>query len=101
MHSLFFLKILSNLKSKLESVSQTYNDFNSLVDLAHETLYERENPSKVHSLEVQDGKSIEQSQGKSNSSVRYSSSTFFFLVQTKNESFSRLGNLLQKVFIFA
>lgn len=101
MNSLFLLKILSNLKSKLESVSQTYNDFNSLVDLAQETLYERENPPKAHSIDTQDGKSVEQSQGKSNSAVRYSSSTFFFLVQTKNESFSRLDNRLRKVFIFA
>jgi hypothetical protein len=51
---LFFLlnfidvfKILSNLKSKLETISQTFNDFNYLVDLAHDTLYQRENAFKV------------------------------------------------------
>jgi hypothetical protein len=40
-------KILSNLKSKLETISQTFNDFNYLVDLAHDTLYQRENTAKV------------------------------------------------------
>ncbi|CAF1219753.1 unnamed protein product [Adineta steineri] len=39
-------QILSNLKSKLETISQTYNDFNNLVQLAHETLYQRENNTK-------------------------------------------------------
>lgn len=35
-------QILSNLKSKLETIAQTFNDFNYLVELAHETLYQRE-----------------------------------------------------------
>ncbi|CAF3440289.1 unnamed protein product [Rotaria sp. Silwood1] len=39
-------QILSNLKSKLETISQTFNDFNYLVQLAHETLYQREKTSK-------------------------------------------------------
>jgi hypothetical protein len=43
----FILKILSNLKSKLETISQTFNDFNYLIQLAHETLYQRENIAKV------------------------------------------------------
>ncbi|CAF2029502.1 unnamed protein product [Rotaria magnacalcarata] len=39
-------QILSNLKSKLEVVSQTFNDFNYLVQLAHETLYQKEKAAK-------------------------------------------------------
>ena len=39
-------QILSNLKSKLETISQTFNDFNYLVELAHDTLYQRENTAK-------------------------------------------------------
>ncbi|CAF4498014.1 unnamed protein product [Rotaria socialis] len=39
-------QILSNLKSKLEVVSQTFNDFNYLVELAHETLYQKEKAAK-------------------------------------------------------
>ncbi|CAF1069854.1 unnamed protein product [Adineta ricciae] len=39
-------QILSNLKSKLETISQTFNDFNHLVELAHDTLYHRENTAK-------------------------------------------------------
>ncbi|CAF2691543.1 unnamed protein product [Rotaria sp. Silwood2] len=39
-------QILSNLKSKLETISQTFNDFNYLVQLAHEALYQREKTSK-------------------------------------------------------
>ncbi|CAF0844658.1 unnamed protein product [Rotaria sp. Silwood1] len=39
-------QILSNLKSKLESISQTFNDFNYLIELAHNTLYQRENTAK-------------------------------------------------------
>ncbi|CAF1111726.1 unnamed protein product [Rotaria sordida] len=39
-------QILSNLKSKLETISQTFNDFNYLVQLAHDTLYQREKTSK-------------------------------------------------------
>jgi hypothetical protein len=51
MNSFFFkLKILSNLKSKLESISQTFNDFNYLVELAHDTLYQREHTAKVYSF---------------------------------------------------
>jgi hypothetical protein len=46
------LKILSNLKSKLETISQTFNDFYYLVDLAHDTLYQRENTAKV-SISIQ------------------------------------------------
>jgi hypothetical protein len=49
-HFFFYLKILSNLKSKLETISQTFNDFNSLVQLAHEALYQRENTVKVNLL---------------------------------------------------
>ena len=43
----FCLQILSNLKSKLETIAQTFNDFNYLVDLAHETLYQRETIVRV------------------------------------------------------
>ncbi|UJR16017.1 hypothetical protein I4U23_002931 [Adineta vaga] len=39
-------QILSNLKSKLETISQTFNDFNYLVELAHDTLYQRESTAK-------------------------------------------------------
>ncbi len=46
----FILKILSNLKSKLETISQTFNDFNYLIQSAHETLYQRENLAKVFIL---------------------------------------------------
>jgi hypothetical protein len=41
------LKILSNLKSKLQTIFQTFTDLNYLVDLAHDTLYQRENTAKV------------------------------------------------------
>ncbi|CAF4591156.1 unnamed protein product [Rotaria socialis] len=39
-------QILSNLKSKLETISQTFNDFNNLIELAHGTLYQRENTAR-------------------------------------------------------
>ncbi|CAF1318272.1 unnamed protein product [Adineta ricciae] len=39
-------QILSNLKSKLETISQTYNNFGHLVQLAQELLYQRENATK-------------------------------------------------------
>ncbi|CAM4917867.1 unnamed protein product, partial [Rotaria socialis] len=39
-------QILSNLKSKLETISQTFNDFNNLIELAHDTLYQRENTAR-------------------------------------------------------
>ncbi|CAF0775029.1 unnamed protein product [Rotaria sordida] len=39
-------QILSNLKSKLETTSQTFNDFDYLIELAHDTLYQRENSAK-------------------------------------------------------
>ncbi|CAF2072765.1 unnamed protein product [Rotaria magnacalcarata] len=39
-------QILSNLKSKLETISQTFNDFNNLIELAHDTLYQRENAAR-------------------------------------------------------
>ncbi|CAF5223769.1 unnamed protein product [Rotaria magnacalcarata] len=43
---MFELQILSNLKSKLETISQTFNDFNNLIELAHDTLYQRENAAR-------------------------------------------------------
>ena len=42
----FRSQILSNLKSKLETIAQTFNDFYYLVDLAHDTLYQRETTAK-------------------------------------------------------
>ena len=120
------LKILSNLKSKLEAVSQTFNDFNYLIGLAHDALYQRENTAKVcnyrtrkfsfekiyFSKEFNDmqrrtrsssqirTKSIDSDKGK-NLCLQWLSCSSFLLnfSQTKNKFCSKLDNHLLKVFV--
>lgn len=41
------LQILAHLKMKLEAASQTFDDFESLLIMAHEKLYQREHPVQV------------------------------------------------------